>query len=177
MPSDLKRYQHAHDLHFITISCYRRLPLLKSAAARETFEATLERVRLWYDFYLCGYVVMPEHVHLLVSEPAGKDLATAIQMLKQLVARKLPRRKSLEPFWLPRYHDFNVFTERKRIEKLRYLHRNPVERKLVANPEDWKWSSFRHYMFGELGTVEIESQWTARRREEMGIHPTIKRRT
>jgi putative transposase len=62
-----------------------------------------------------------------------------------------------------------VHSERKRIEKLRYLHRNPVSRGLVANPEDWEWSSFRHYATGVDGVVEIESQWTARRRERMGM--------
>ena len=50
------------------------------------------------------------------------------------------------------------------MEKLRYIHRNPVRRGLVAKPEDWKWSSFRHYQTGFHGTVEIESEWTARER-------------
>jgi putative transposase len=70
------------------------------------------------------------------------------------------------PFWQARYYDFNVFTERKHIEKLRYIHRNPVKRGLVERPEDWQWSSFRHYATGERGTVEIESIWTAALREQ-----------
>jgi len=60
------------------------------------------------------------------------------------------------------------------VEKLRYIHRNPVERGLVTCPEDWAWSSFRHYLTGESGTVEIESHWTARRREREGIFPTLR---
>jgi hypothetical protein len=60
------------------------------------------------------------------------------------------------------------------VEKLRYIHRNPVKRELVARPEDWRWSSFRHYALGETGVVEIESQWTARKREWTGIVPTVK---
>lgn len=68
-------------------------------------------------------------------------------------------------FWQPRYYDFNVWSAEKRIEKLRYMHRNPVKRGLVAKPEDWKWSSFRHYAMGAVGTVEIESEWTAQLRE------------
>ena len=74
------------------------------------------------------------------------------------------------------YYDFNVWSERKRVEKLRYLHRNPVRRGLVASPEDWAWSSFRHYLTGEEGVVEIESRWTAQRRERMGIYLTVRRR-
>ena len=74
------------------------------------------------------------------------------------------------------YYDFDVWSERKRVEKLRYLHRNPVRRGLVASPEDWAWSSFRHYLTGEEGVVEIESRWTAQRRERMGIYLTVRRR-
>lgn len=69
MPWGLKRYQQAHHLHFITFSCYHRAPLLRTAFARRVFEENLERVRRWYEFFVCGYVIMPEHVHLLVSEP------------------------------------------------------------------------------------------------------------
>jgi putative transposase len=120
-----------------------------------------------------GYVVMPEHVHLLVSEPEKEQLSIAIQALKQSVARRLALR-SAEPFWQARYYDFNLWSNRKRVEKLRYIHRNPVARGLVARPEDWKWSSYRHYLTGVEGRVEIESEWTARRREQMGILPRIK---
>jgi putative transposase len=69
------------------------------------------------------------------------------------------------PFWQARYYDFNVYSARKHIEKLRYMHRNPVKRGLVENPEDWPWSSFRHYTTGHEGIVEIESNWTANKRE------------
>ena len=89
MPRGLKRYQQAGDLHLITFSCYRRQPLLGTPQTRRVFEQTLERARRWYGFYVTGYVVMPEHVHLLVSEPERSNLAVAIQMLKQIVAQKL----------------------------------------------------------------------------------------
>ena len=78
---------------------------------------------------------------------------------------------------MERYYDFNVWSHRKFIEKLRYIHRNPVERGLVAGPEQWAWSSFRHYLTGDRGPVEIESHWTARIRERAGIFPTVRVRT
>ena len=59
-------------------------------------------------------------------------------------------------------YDFNVWTAKKRIEKVRYVHRNPVVRGLVEKPEDWLWSSFRHYLTGNEGVVETESEWTGR---------------
>ena len=117
-------------------------------------------MRLRYDFCVFGYVAMPEHVHLLVTEPRKAILAKAIQALKLSVAVQRKER----PFWQARYHDFNVFATRKHVEKLRYIHRNPVTRGLVGKPEDWPWSSFRHYVTGEIGTVEIESWWTGTRR-------------
>jgi putative transposase len=161
MPKGLVRYQQTGEFHFLTFSCYGRLPHLVSEAARSLFENSLEFMRKRYDFAVIGYVVMPEHVHLLVSEPKNAALAKAIQALKLSVAvQRIPR-----PFWLPRYYDFNVHSELKRAEKLRYLHRNPVMRGLVDKPEHWRGSSFRHYLTGEIGTVEIESAWTAGRRE------------
>ena len=65
-----------------------------------------------------------------------------------------------------RYYDFNVWSEDNRVQKLRYLHRNPVQRSLVAKPEDWAWSSFPNYISGEEGIVQIESHWTALKREQ-----------
>lgn len=176
MPWGLKRFQETRHLHFITFSCYHRDPLLATPQGRSIFEQTLERVRKWYGLYVTGYVVMPEHVHLLVSEPERGKLSVAIQMLKQNVACELRTLAGDGPFWQARYYDFNVWSERKLMEKLRYLHRNPVKRGLVDRPEEWAWSSFRHYVSGMEGVVEIESQWTARRREQMGLVVQLIRR-
>ena len=63
--------------------------------------------------------------------------------------------KNRTPFWMPRFYDFNVWTEKKRIEKLRYIHRNPVARGLVASLEQWPWTSFRWYSAGEIGPLKI----------------------
>jgi putative transposase len=175
MPWGLKRYQQAHQLHYITFTCYHRAGFLATPHARDTFVHNLERARRWYGFYVVGYVVMPEHVHLLVSEPERATLAVALQMLKQTTSRNLKAIAGENPFWQARYYDFNVWSKRKRVEKLRYMHRNPVKRGLVEKPVDWRWSSFRHYVTGEDTGVEIESHWTARKREQMGIYPKVRR--
>ncbi len=173
MPWGLKRFRKTGHLHYVTFTCYHRTTLLARAEARDIFQQELERVRRWYGFVIAGYVVMPEHVHLLVSEPERTLLATALQMLKQMAARKLSGGSGA--FWQKRYYDFNLWSEAKRIEKLRYMHRNPVQRGLVEKPEDWAWSSFRHYATGVEGVVKIESEWTARMRERMGVIPILKR--
>lgn len=158
------------------------MKLLDSPIAKNTFERDLERVRRWYRCFVSGYVVMPEHVHLLISEPEREKLSLVIQMLKQITSRKLKPAALIQPdnvvrpperFWQVRYYDFPVWTEAKRIEKLRYIHRNPVRRGLVERPEEWKWSSFAHYATGAAGAVEIESQWTARKRERFGVVSTL----
>jgi putative transposase len=172
MPWRLKRFQEARCLHFLTFSCYHREPRLGTPRSRDIFEQILEKSRTWYGFYVAGYVVMPEHVHLLITEPERTKLSVALQMLKQNIARQM-REPEGGSFWQSRYYDFNVWTEAKRIEKLRYIHRNPVARGLVARPDDWIWSSFRHYSSGFEGVVEIESQWTARKRESLGITPQL----
>ena len=154
MARGLVRYQQAGDLHFITFSCSERRPFLGTPAARNVFERSLETMRVRYQFIVLGYVVMPEHVHLLVSEPEKTSLSKAIQALKLSVAVQRNER----PFWQARYYDFNIFTDAKRAEKLKYMHRNPVARGLVEEPEQWAWSSFRHYSMGQIGTVGIESQ-------------------
>jgi putative transposase len=160
MPERLQRFQGTGDFHFVTFSCHNRLPYLCTPQPCGAFERSLEAVRRRYVLFVFGYVIMPEHVHLLVSEPRRGKLDRAIQALKTSVSKQCTER----PFWLKRYYDFNVHSQAKRIEKLRYIHRNPVTRGLAGRPEEWKWSSFRHYLTGEAEVVEIESSWTQGRR-------------
>jgi REP-associated tyrosine transposase len=172
MPWGLERWHGGHDLHFITFSCYRRQALLSNAHRRELFLKVLEDVRRRYQWVVIGYVVMPEHVHLLVSEPQQRPLATAVQALKlgfsrRLLAEDRRLRPGLETretrgtrrVWQARYYDFNVCTPVKRVEKLRYMHRNPVRRGLVQAPEQWPWSSFRAYACQERGPVSV-NEWS-----------------
>src|SRR5438874_8952306 len=108
------------------------------------------RTRGWMpDTYLLHLHAEGEKCFLLTSPfiepgPERASLAVAIQMLKQIVSYQLHKLAAGGPFWQARYYDFNVWSERKRIEKLRYIHRNPVKRGLVESPEQ-AWSSFRHY--------------------------------
>ncbi len=160
MPRGLIRYEYTGNFHFLTFSCYRRQGHLGAASACDLFEDALERVRRRYGFVVAGYVVMPEHVHLLVGEPQKSTVSGVVHALKLSVAKRCAER----PFWQARFYDFLVQNEEKRVEKLRYMHRNPVVRGLVAKPEEWAWSSFRHYATGVECVVAIESPWTAARR-------------
>ena len=172
MPKGLNRYYGDDHLHFLTCSCYHRQPWLGTTRGRDLFLQILEEVRQRYRFVVVGYVVMPDHIHLLVSEPERGTPSTVMQVLKQRYARGLLRKKrkktgqgELWPeeeqhVWQRRFYDFNVWSEHKRVEKLRYMHRNPVKRGLVLEPEQCEWSSCRTYTFEEVGKVKI-NQWPA----------------
>ena len=98
MPSGLHRSYGAHHLHFITSSCYRRLPFLRTARHRHRLLAILEQTRERYRFVVVGYVVMPEHIHLLITEPEVGTPSTVMQVLKQRSARALlPKEKRADP--------------------------------------------------------------------------------
>ena len=147
--------------------CLARLDL------RGVFAKILGEVRDRYDFLLVGFVVMPNHIHLLVGEPARGTPSTVMQVLKQRVSRRLRGKKKRgtknqlslpfvtketlpRQFWQRRFHDFNVWSHKKEMEKLRYMHFNPVMRELVRDPKDWPWSSYSHYAMGKEGLVRID---------------------
>ena len=130
------------------------------------------RVRDAAGFHLIGYVVMPEHVHLLISEPREGTPSTVLHKLKLGVARKLRKRKRacagqlrlpfaaprepLRAFWQARFYDFNVYSRGKKREKLNYMHANPVKRGLVNHPRDWAWSSWAYYFGGEKPLLPMD---------------------
>lgn len=172
----LERRYGLGDLHFITCSCYRRLPFLTTDRARDCFLEILHEVRNRYDFALLGYVVMPEHIHLLISEPNRGDPSTVMRVLKQRVSRKMRRRRkaasekqlllwecpalsSYPRFWQRRFYDFNVWSAHKHHEKLNYMHFNPVKRGLVSHAKEWRWSSYRFYWRREIGLCPPNPEW------------------
>jgi putative transposase len=177
VPNKIHRYYGAGYLHFITTSCYQRMALLRKPQNRDLLLEVLEQVRRRYRFVVVGYVVMPEHIHLLLGEPERGDPSKVMQAIKQGFARRLlrqqrpmgdPRQSKLwntaldhGHIWQARFYDFVVFTDKKRVEKLRYVHRNPVKRGLALEPEQWNWSSYRHYAEGERGMVLVNEQQKA----------------
>lgn len=103
---------------------------------------------------------MPEHVHLLIGEPKRGNSSAVMHSLKLRVSKRMRRQRrktaanqksfpfhglAASRFWLPRFYDFNVYSAKKRREKLEYMHRNPITRRLVEDPKDWVWSSYASY--------------------------------
>jgi putative transposase len=123
---------------------------------------------------------MPEHIHLLMSEPEVGTPSTVMQAVKLGFAKRVLLAQGKSPtsraqnaremghpasvchhIWQRRFYDFNVWSQNKQGEKLHYMHNNPVERGLVQRPEDWKWSSFLSYATGEHGPVRV-NDWSRR---------------
>ncbi len=146
MTQGLHRYYGSNDLHFITGSCYRRQPQLGTSKRRDLFLKLFEEARRKFRFVVVGYVVMPEHFHVLITEPEVGDPSVVMKVIKERFSRRLNAKRKVwatqtafwEPvqIWQKRFYDFNVWSERKRIEKLRYIHRNPVKRGLVPAPSE-----------------------------------------
>jgi putative transposase len=152
-----------NDLHFLTTS------IPQGGTARR------------FRFRLLGYVLMPEHFHLLVWPSDGADPSQIMQRLKGRTARsilktlrperrhawcaRILRRFSLPPtvhdeagcrVWQRRFYDMNIWTEKKQLEKLDYMHNNPVVRKLVDQPGDWPWSSWRFYFLEDESVMAMD---------------------
>lgn len=173
MPKRLQRHYGQKHLHFVTFCCYQRRRYLETVRARNLFVKVLGEVRTKFNFLLVGYVVMPDHVHLLLSEPPKGTVSTVLQVLKQRVSRKMRARRrssknqlrlnfgesSLEArrFWQRRFYDFNVWSHAKKKEKLHYMHANPVKERLVQDAKDWPWSSFSFYAKDEQGLLRIDA--------------------
>ena len=132
MPSGLKRYHtFGHD-HFVTFTCYHRFPYLNDDHSRTVFEEVLESARERHRFHIYGYVLMPDHIHLLMGEPPATKLEDVFRALKTQTSKRL--RGDRPRLWQRRYFDRNIITQSEFNEKLRYIHRNPVKGGLVENP-------------------------------------------
>jgi len=183
MPSTLRRHDQFGHVHFLTICCYRRLQFFRHDSVKLAFVDAMKRVRVALNIRWLGYVIMPEHVHLLVFPQAiGADaptpISTVLRHLKGTAgrlgkhalrdvwrARRTLGTRALDgwatgggskPFWKPRGYDFNVIDEATVREKLDYLHANPVRRGLVKQSENWPWSSYRFYELGDASPVEMD---------------------
>jgi len=176
-----KRIYSPGQLQFITTSTYRRTPLFLSDRFRGCFVQRLEEVRQEWHFLLIGWVLMPEHFHLLIKPEPADTTPLILKGLKEESAKRIIRtlRPNLQHPWcrnmltrlrLPstvhdqsryrlwqrRYYPFNVFSEAKIQEKLTYRHNNPVKRGLVSSPADWPWSSWRFYFLPDASILSMD---------------------
>lgn len=161
-------YDSEKHAQFITFSCYRRRRMLDCEPLRDTFLEILKQKLSDYNGICSGYTVMPDHVHMIVWFEKEGELSRFIKSLKQTASQKLKRAlrglapeyaKNIpleDPFWQAKYYPFNLYNERKAIEKLDYMHKNLVTAGLVERAVEWKWSSARFYLLHEPSYVPLE---------------------
>jgi putative transposase len=157
--------------HFITFSCYRRRQALDEDQAKRIVLGVLNTKLREFDATCCGFVLMPEHVHIVVWFPKPKQLSRFMHGWKRESSRALKawyrqhRPKYYEAsqmakrFWQAKYYPFEIYTQEKLREKVEYMHKNPVDRGLVERAVDYRWSSARYWLLGRsvgvpLGWIE-----------------------
>ena len=175
------RYHSFNHAHFITTSTYRRVSVFEAKAFKDLWVRALGQTRDAVRLKLIGYVLMPEHFHILFwsdSQPTPSDIIrslkvrTAMEILKQLRerqnqpwCRQTLARLQLPPtvhspavhrLWQRRFYDLNLWTASKVLEKLNYMHNNPVKRGLVRLPQDWPWSSYRFYYSEDPSALRMD---------------------
>jgi putative transposase len=175
----LHRYNTPGDAHFLTFQCFHGHPFLKGERSCTWFCESLTSACQRHDFAVWGYVIMPNHVHLLVApRQPTYNISDFLLSTKESVTRKAfwYRKKSDKPdaIWEPFYdaqpngkvhfrfwqrgggYDHNTCLAAKAREKLDYIHNNPVRRGLCETAEEWYWSSAAYYGGGEMGPVQVE---------------------
>ncbi|GAB5443685.1 MAG: hypothetical protein Fues2KO_40340 [Fuerstiella sp.] len=171
-----KVFDQDGDAHFLTFSCYHRLPLLNRDRTREWTVAAIERSRTKNPFDLWAWVIMPEHVHLVLLPQPEARIASSLASLKLFVARRAIAwlkehaagylthledssndGKRRFRFWQRGGgYDRNLRSTRDVHEKIAYVHHNPVKRGLVAQPEQWRWSSARAWASGSDEPLRLD---------------------
>lgn len=157
----VRHYDEPNHAHFLTFSCYRRWPLLSKDRTRWMLVESIEEARAKHSFHLWGWVIMPEHVHLLVwPRKAGDKMSIILADIKRPVGQKAiawlvehrsrfverltvrTRTRKYRRFWQAGPgQDRSINEPRAAHDSLEYIHDNPVQRDLVSHPYDWLWSS------------------------------------
>jgi putative transposase len=162
-----RTYDREGHAHFVTFSCFRRRRLLDDDRAKRVVLGVLNAQLALQRGRCAGFVVMPDHVHAIVWLPGPDQLSHFMKQWKQrssvqikrLLRDRLVRYAAAvdpaDPFWQPRYYDFNLFSESKMQEKLAYMHQNPVRAGLVRQPWEWPWSSAGYYERGRSVGVPV----------------------
>ena len=172
-----RRYDEPGHAHALTFSCYRRQPLLTSERIRGYIVDAVAKARQKHAFDVWAYVIMPEHLHLLIwPRKDTYSVSAMLKSIKQSVARKaidwlrsrdtrgLAQLATGQKWGASRFwqdgggYDRNI----RSVEALRrvvdYIHHNPVERGLVAQPDEYLWSSYRTWMLDEDGLIPIDKE-------------------
>ncbi|NNE98183.1 MAG: transposase [Pyrinomonadaceae bacterium] len=166
--------------HYVTAVTHKRLPIFRNEKACQIFIDTLVELKSIHPFKLIGYVIMPDHFHLIFN-PIESDVSVILRKLKGKSAKlildwleeeghdtslrklELNIKGRRHAVWLKDSSAIDLFSHKFLRQKLRYIHLNPVEAGLCSEPKDWKWSSFCAY-FPKYGGdvpvgIDLQAYW------------------
>ena len=168
-------YHEEGHVHLLTFSCYKRLWLFKGEPFYSLFLDYLDKARVRFNFLLYAYVIMPNHVHLVIYPLEKVDIAKILHSIKRPFAHKaiplleyyhpelaskiglIHGKREIRRFWQPGGgYDRNIYGEKTIIRTIEYIHYNPVRKNLVEYPEDWKWSSAGFWMKDGEGKIKVD---------------------
>ena len=166
-------------VHYVTCVTFNRVPVFRSEERCSLFIEALSDTRAKDPFKLIGYVVMPDHIHLLAN-PIELNITKVVGRLKGRSAMKilkscraedkvdvldrlaLPRPLSsgqTHAVWLQDFSSIDIWSHKFIRQKLHYIHMNPVRAGLCDHPAKWRWSSYHAYFPHQTGNVPIEVDW------------------
>jgi len=145
-------------LRFLTWSCYRHMPLLKGADARDVVLRHIFEARAECGFRLFAWVIMPDHIHMLlhpdveraavpnilrrIKEPSAREILAEWRSRDAGILERITSPRGTTHFWQRGGgFDRNIFSREEFEEKLEYIHSNPVRAELVNGTGAWRWSS------------------------------------
>jgi len=152
-----KIYDSERYAHFVTFSCYKRRRLLEDNESKKIVIKILDSQLKLQNGKCVGYVIMPDHVHAVIWFSQNGQLIRFMQQWKRMSSREIKYHLRMrlrryheeisedDPVWQAKYYDFNISSQEKLIEKLKYMHGNPVNSGLVLRECDWRYSSARWY--------------------------------
>ena len=177
----LQHYQPNGHIYYVTTNVYQRLPIFTRPSFIIPLIDSLNYYRFQHQCKLLGYVIMPDHLHLLLFPIGESKLDEFMRDYKRFTAGRIVRQAKVEGLaawvqafeaagsetnrgehkvWQDSYWDKNIFTERFLRQKLNYIHRNPVRADLVKDAGDYPYSSYRNYVAQDNTLIEIDMGWT-----------------
>lgn len=175
-----KRYRIEGSIFYITSNIYNRLNIFTRPSFIVPIIDSLNYYRYQYACKLIGYVIMPNHIHLLIWPTLEKVVTDFMRDFKRFTSGRITRQAKVEgkadwvksfeeagteteraeyKVWQDSFWEQTIYTEEFLRQKLNYIHLNPVRAGIVTKVEEYPYSSYRNYYLGDNQLIEIDDDW------------------
>lgn len=175
-----KRYRIEGSIFYITSNIYNRINIFTSPSFIIPIIDSLNYYRYQYACKLLGYVMMPNHLHLLIWPQVAHVVSDFMRDFKRFTSGRIARQAKVEgktewlqkfeeagsmtvraeyKVWQDSFWEQNIYTQKFLEQKLNYIHLNPVRARICTTAEDYPYSSYRNYYLGDNQLIEIDSEW------------------